>query len=102
LLTVYYFGLCGNFRVDVLRTNSPRDGQIHSGVDFTKLVPRGPEKKDVIPTPDELREVIKAIRREFPKALPALARAALHEELRDISDAAPRSQKPIESPPSLG
>jgi hypothetical protein len=89
LLTVYYFGLCGNFRVDVLKSNSPRDGPLHSGVDFTKLVPRGPETKEVIPTPDELREVIKAIRREFPRALPALASAALREELRDISDAAP-------------
>jgi len=71
LLTVYYFRLCGNFRVDVLKNNPPRDGQLHSGVDFTKLVPRGPEKKEVIPAPDELREVIKAIRREFPRALPA-------------------------------
>jgi hypothetical protein len=27
LLTVYYFALCGNFRVDVLATNSPHQGQ---------------------------------------------------------------------------
>ena len=77
LLTVYYFNLCGNFRRDVLKTNSVSDGELHSGLEFQSMVA---DPQD--PQPDELREMRNEIRPIFNEALPKLANAILKDKLK--------------------
>jgi membrane protein implicated in regulation of membrane protease activity len=77
LLTVYYFDLCGNFRRDVLKTNSRSDRELHSGLEFQSMV-----TDPLRPTEDELRKIRNQIRPIFNETLPVLANAILRDELR--------------------
>jgi hypothetical protein len=77
LLTVYYFDLCGNFRRDVLKTNSISDRELHSGLELQPMV-----ADPLHPTEGELRKIRNEIRPIFNEVLPALANAILKEEFR--------------------
>ena len=68
LLVVYYFSISGNFRRNVLRTNSRgHNGQFHAGYDFDAA-----NFKDDAERPN-FGEIEKAIRYEFPLALSEFA-----------------------------
>jgi hypothetical protein len=87
LLTVYYFALCGNFRVDVLAKNSPHHGQPHANIAFEELVDKDKmeSKSEIIPDAVEVRNVIKKIRKAFSVAMTDVARSALEEQLTDLT-----------------
>lgn len=99
LLTVYYFSLTGNFRRNVLTTNSLTpagservDRWFHSGLDFNQPRFRTPmdanDDPEVepqagsrqIPAHDEIES---AIQEEFPQALTEFATALSIAEVRD-------------------
>ena len=77
LLTLYYFNLCGNFRKDVLRSNSKSDDAWHSGIALDDLRVANPQR----PTSAELREMRNKIRPLFNQVTPVLAEALLHDDL---------------------
>jgi hypothetical protein len=74
LLTLYYFNLCGDFRLDVLPRNSTSEKKLHSGLDATSMIadPRRPQ-------PAELKAMRDAIRRAYNGAVPKVARAILDD-----------------------
>jgi hypothetical protein len=92
LLTVYYFGLCGNFRRDVLRNNSrchdserynddKCNGELHSGLELEGMV-----KDPQHPTDTELKGILDKIRPLFSEQMPVLADAILKEDFRVTAD----------------
>jgi hypothetical protein len=76
LLTLYYFNLCGDFRIDVLRNNLPTGDRRHSGLDRARWLklPRFPQQQD-------LTDMRVDIRKNFEKAMIGFAKAMATEEL---------------------
>lgn len=78
LLVAYYFNLCGDFRQDVLKSNSKSNTGLHSGLDLESMVAHPRQ-----PTVNELRGMRDKIRPAFSAAMPKLANAILEGTLRD-------------------